>query len=166
MSPSWVNFSLLRSIFLLNSSGCSMSTWLYTRNENMKLFFSLTVNPTKALVSPVRAGNLASGVVVSVLCGRMSVTLQDESFHQASLLPWPCHLGKQMILMRDGSLSPGTKHTHCSHCATMSPLPPGSHRHRSLRKHTHCDGHRQVRNDMGRVATMIRAWMLNQKKIK
>lgn len=81
------------------------------------------------------------------LRGRMSVTLQDESFHQASLLLWPCHLGKQMTLMRDGSLSPGTKCTHCSHCATLSLLPPESHRHRSLRKHTRSDGQRQVRND-------------------
>lgn len=32
----------------------------------MKLSFSPTVNPTKALVSPVRAGNLAPGAVVSV----------------------------------------------------------------------------------------------------
>lgn len=113
-----------------------MGTWVYSGIENMKLSFSPTVNPTKALVSPVRAGNLASGAIVSV-SGRMCVTLQDESFHQASLLLWPCHLGKQMILMRDGSLSTGTKHTHCSHCATLSLLPPGSHRHRSLCKHTH-----------------------------
>lgn len=27
-------------------------------------------------------------------------------------------------------------HTHCCHCATLSPLPPGSHRRRSLRKYT------------------------------
>lgn len=32
----------------------------------MKHSFSLTLNPTKALVSPVRAGNLASGAVVGV----------------------------------------------------------------------------------------------------
>lgn len=50
-----------------------------------------------------------------------------------------------MTLMRDGSLSPGTKCTHYSHCATLSLLPPESHRHRSLRKHTRRQ--RQVRND-------------------
>lgn len=52
--------------------------------------------------------------------GRVSVTLWDVSFHQASLSLWPCHLGKQMILMRDGSLSPGTERAHTAaivlHC--------------------------------------------------
>lgn len=154
MSSSWVNF--LR-FSLLNSSGCSAGTCLCRGIENMKPSFSLTVNPLKALVSPVRA-RMGRGVAERVLRSRMSVTLQDESFHQATLLLWPCHLGKQMILMRDGSLSPGTNtHTHCSHCVHC-PCPPGSHRHRSLRKHTQGDGQRQVR--MTRVSLLQKLLML------
>lgn len=53
MSSSWVNFL---SFSLLNSSGCSTGTCLCRGIENMKPSFSLTVNPLKALVSPVRAG--------------------------------------------------------------------------------------------------------------
>lgn len=49
-------------------------------------------------------------------------------------------------------------HTHCSYCATLSLLPPGSHRHRSLRKRTCSDGQRQVRNDTGWFDRMIRVF--------
>lgn len=58
------------------------------------------------------------------LCGGVSVTLWDVSFHQASLSLWPCHLGKQMILMRDGSLSPGTEHTHTAAIVLHCPCCP------------------------------------------
>lgn len=52
---------------------------VYCRTENMKHLFSPTVNPTKALVSPVSAGNVALGV-------GLSVTLRDDCFHQDSPL--------------------------------------------------------------------------------
>lgn len=45
-------------------------------------------------------------------------------------------------------------HTHCFHCATLSLLPPGSHRRCSLRKRTHGDGQSQVSSDTGLVHSL------------
>lgn len=79
-----------------------------------------TPNPSKAQVSPESAGSWSFWKQ----SGRVSVTLWDVSFHQASLSLWPCHLGKQMILMRDGSLSPGTQRAHTAAIVLHCPCCP------------------------------------------
>jgi len=69
------------SVSLIHLFWCSMGT--HTAGWRTWGSLSLSVNPTQVRVSPVRAGNLASGGVKRVLRGRMSFTLQHESFHQA-----------------------------------------------------------------------------------
>lgn len=81
------------------------------------------MNPTKALVSPVRAETLASGVIASA-------AWQNECHPAGRVLSsgFPLTLtlpsGKQMILMRDSSLSPGTQQAHTGpivlHCPCCS----------------------------------------------
>lgn len=44
--------------------------------------------------------------------------------------------------------------THCCYCATLSPLPPGSHRRRSLRKYTH--QRKRWRGDWGNSSNLGR----------
>lgn len=116
------------------------------------------MNPTKALVSPVRAGNLASGAIVSV-------AWQNECHPAGRVLSSSLPLTLTLPSGKTDDTNEGwllvswhQTHTHCSYCATLSLLPPGSHRHRSLRKRTCSDGQRQVRNDTGWFNKMIRVF--------
>lgn len=113
------------------------------------------MNPTKALVSPVRAGNLAPGAVVSV-------AWQNECHPAGRVLSSSFPLTLTLPSGKTDDTNEGwllvswhQTHTHSSYCVTLSLLPPGSHRHRSLRKHTLSDGQRQVRNDMGQFNSMV-----------
>lgn len=107
--------------------------------ESMKIFFSLTVNPTKAPVSPARAGNFESAAQQNE-CHPAGRVL-SSSFPLTLTLPSgktdDTNEGRLLVSWRP-------THTHCSYCATLSPLPPGSHRHCSLHKHTHGYGQKQV----------------------
>lgn len=112
------------------------------------------MNPTKALVSPVRAGILASGVAVSILwqnkCQPVGRVLSSD-------LPLTLTLpsGKTDDTNEGWPLvSWYQTRTHCSHCATLSLLPPGRHRHCLVHKHAHKDGQRDVSRKTWEVYSM------------
>lgn len=113
------------------------------------------MNPTKALVSPVRAEILASGVIASA-------AWQNECHPAGRVLSsgFPLTLtlpsGKQMILMRDSSLSPGTQQAHTGPIVLHCPCCPLEVTNRTLHKRAHSDGQREVCNETGRFNSSIR----------
>lgn len=149
--PSWDNMSPLLCISLLNSSGCSTGTSLYSETENMNfssLWLWIPLNPRHHLWERATLG--------TTLCSRMSVTLAGRVLSSGFTITLTLPSGKTDDTNEGWLLVSGyQRHTLPPLCYTV-PGPTGSHRHCSLRKHTPSDGQRQVRNNMGQINSMIR----------
>lgn len=119
----------------------------------MKPSFSLTVNPLKALVSPVRAG-MGWGSRWESAARQNECHPAGRVLSSSSPLTLTLPSGKTDDTNEGRLLVSWHQHTHTAPIVLHCPCcPPESHRHRSLRKHTQRDGQRQVRKDRGRFIT-------------